>query len=87
MNRRLWWKLCLTLVVGMLVLFWAISQLALETEEAMSFIDEGHQQTLRSYAAQAEALHNAGDEQAALLARREFSAEPIRFHSLVWVCV
>ncbi|WVM89656.1 histidine kinase sensor domain-containing protein [Halopseudomonas pachastrellae] len=64
MNRRLWWKLCLTLVVGMLVLFWAISQLALQTEEAMSFIDEGHQQTLRSYAAQAEALHNAGDEQA-----------------------
>ncbi|RGP56056.1 sensor histidine kinase [Pseudomonas abyssi] len=64
MNRRLWWKLCLTLVVGMLVLFWSISQLALQTEEAMSFIDEDHQQTLRSYAAQAEALHNAGDEQA-----------------------
>lgn len=64
MNRRLWWKLCATLVAGMLVLFWIISHLTWETEEAMSFIAESHQRTLRSYGAQAEALYKAGNEQA-----------------------
>ncbi|SDS34561.1 two-component system, OmpR family, sensor histidine kinase PfeS [Halopseudomonas sabulinigri] len=64
MNRRLWWKLCATLVLGMLALFWLISHLTWETEEAMSFIAESHQRTLRSYGAQAEALYNAGNEQA-----------------------
>ncbi|UAW98928.1 sensor histidine kinase [Halopseudomonas nanhaiensis] len=64
MNRPLWWKLCATLVLGMLALFWTISHLTWEAEEAMSFIAQAHQKTLRSYGAQAEAIYRAGNDEA-----------------------
>lgn len=64
MRRRLFWLFCAVLGLGTVLLFWGISRLAWQAEEAMSFIAEGHQQTLRHYAAQAEALYLAGDEQA-----------------------
>jgi len=64
MKRRLFWIFCAVMGLGTVLLFWGISRLAWQTEEAMSFIDSGHQQTLRHYAAQAETLYRSGDEQA-----------------------
>lgn len=64
MNRRLFWKLCGTIAIGTLVLFWAISFLGSETEQKMSFIADRHQRTLLDWGRKAEALHLAGDEQA-----------------------
>ncbi|KAA0695079.1 sensor histidine kinase [Halopseudomonas laoshanensis] len=64
MKRRLFWTFCAVIGLGTVLLFWGISRLAWQTEEAMSFIDSNHQQTLRHYAAQAEALYLSGDEQA-----------------------
>jgi len=64
MNRRLFWKLAIVLAVGGVALIWVIARLAWQTEESMSFIDPEHQQTLRDYGAQAEALYRAGDREA-----------------------
>lgn len=64
MNRRLFWKLCLGVALGSVALFWVIARLSGQAEEQMSFIDAEHQQTLRQYAEQAEAVHRAGDAQA-----------------------
>lgn len=64
MNRRLLWKLCGTLALGTLALFWTISFLGAETEQQMSFIAERHQQTIREWGATAEALYQSGDEAA-----------------------
>ncbi|MFW5825758.1 MAG: sensor histidine kinase, partial [Marinobacter sp.] len=63
-NRRLLWKLCATLALGTLLLFWTVSFLGSRTEQQMSFIAERHQQTIRSWGETAEALYNAGDEAA-----------------------
>lgn len=64
MNRRLFWKLCLVIALGSVVLFWIIARVAWQTEERMSFIDAEHQQTLRHYAQQAEAMYRSGDHAA-----------------------
>lgn len=64
MNRRLFWKLCLGVALGSVALFWVIARLSGQALEQMSFIDAEHQRTLRSYAAQAEALYRAGDNPA-----------------------
>ena len=64
MNRRLFWKLCIVIGVGSVALFWIIARVAWQTEERMSFIETEHQQTLRHYGEQAEALYRAGDHQA-----------------------
>lgn len=64
MNRRLFWKLAIVLAVGGIVLIKVIARLAWQTEESMSFIDPEHQQTLRHYGAQAEALYLAKDHEA-----------------------
>ncbi|MFV0453508.1 MAG: sensor histidine kinase [Pseudomonas sp.] len=64
MKRQLFWKLCIVIAVGSVLLFWLIARLAWQTEERMSFIDAEHQQTLRHYGAQAEALYLAGDHKA-----------------------
>ncbi len=63
MNRRLLWKLCGTLALGTLVLFWVISFVGSETERQMSFIDEEYQQTLKDWGRTAEAMYQAGNEQ------------------------
>lgn len=64
MNRRLFWKLCLVIALGSVLLFWIIARVAWQTEERMSFIDVEHQQTLRHYAQQAEAMYRSGDHAA-----------------------
>lgn len=64
MNRRLLWKLFLLVGLGSVALFWIVARLTGHAEEAMSFIADSHQQTLRNYAAQAETLYKAGDQQA-----------------------
>jgi len=64
MNRRLFWKLCLVIALGSVALFWIIARVAWQTEERMSFIDAEHQQTLRHYAQQAEAMYRSGDHAA-----------------------
>lgn len=64
MNRRLLWKLCGTLALGTLVLFWLISFVGSETERQMSFIDDEYQQTLKDWGRTAEAMYQAGDGQA-----------------------
>jgi len=63
-NRRLFWKLCTTVALGTLALFWTISFLGAETEQKMSFIAEQHQQTIESWGRTAERLYQSGDEQA-----------------------
>lgn len=63
MNRRLFWKLCATVALGTLLLFWTLSFLGAETEQKMSFIAEQHQQTIESWGRTAERLYQAGDEQ------------------------
>lgn len=64
MNRRLFWKLCLVIGLGSVLLFWIIARVAWQTEERMSFIDTEHQRTLRHYGEQAEAMYRAGDHEA-----------------------
>lgn len=64
MNLRLFWKLCGTLALGTLMLFWTISFLGTETEQQMSFIAESHQQTLKAWGRKAEQLYRSGDEAA-----------------------
>lgn len=64
MNLRLFWKLCGTLALGTLALFWTLSFLGTETEQQMSFIAERHQQTLKAWGRTAERLHQSGDEAA-----------------------
>lgn len=64
MNYRLLWKLCGTVALGTLVLFWTISFLGAETEQKMSFIAQQHQQTIKAWGRTAERLHQSGDEQA-----------------------
>ena len=64
MNHRLLWKLCGTVALGTLVLFWTISFLGAETEQKMSFIAEQHQQTIKAWGRTAERLYRSGDEQA-----------------------
>ncbi|MDX1458879.1 MAG: sensor histidine kinase [Marinobacter sp.] len=64
MNHRLLWKLCGTLALGTLVLFWLISFVGSETERKMSFIDQKYQQTLKDWGRTAETLYREGDEQA-----------------------
>lgn len=64
MNRPLFWKLCATVALGTLLLFWTVSFLGAETEQKMSFIAEQHQQTIESWGRTAERLYQTGDEQA-----------------------
>ena len=64
MKRQLFWKLCIVIALGSVLLFWLIARLAWQTEERMSFIDPEHQRTLKHYGAQAEALYRAGDHDA-----------------------
>ncbi|MDU9406815.1 sensor histidine kinase [Pseudomonas sp. zfem001] len=64
MNHRLFWKLCLVIGLGSVLLFWIIARVAWQTEERMSFIDTEHQRTLRHYGEQAEAMYRAGDHEA-----------------------
>ena len=64
MNHRLFWKLCLVIGLGSVLLFWIIARVAWQTEERMSFIDAEHQRTLRHYGEQAEAMYRAGDHEA-----------------------
>lgn len=62
MKRRLFWKLCTTITVGTIALFWIIHHLILQTEQHMSFIDQKYQQQLIDYASHAEKLYLQGDE-------------------------
>ncbi|UZE97066.1 sensor histidine kinase [Alkalimarinus alittae] len=61
MNKRLLWKLCGTIAVGSVALFWAINVLSLLTEHEMSFIAKEHQETLISYGKHAEQLYLSND--------------------------
>ncbi|AFI84203.1 sensor histidine kinase [Methylophaga nitratireducenticrescens] len=63
MKRRLFWKLCTTITVGTIVLFWIIHHLILQTEQHMSFIDQHYQQQLIDYASHAEKLYLQGEEE------------------------
>lgn len=63
MKRRLFWKLCVTITVGTIVLFWIIHHLILQTEQHMSFIDKENQQQLIDYARHAEMLYQQGDKE------------------------
>lgn len=63
MKRRLFWKLCTTITVGTIALFWVIHHLILQTEQHMSFIAKADQQQLIEYAAQAEKLYLQGKYQ------------------------
>lgn len=57
MKRRLFWKLCATITLGTIVLFWIIHHLIVRTEQHMSFIDKQYQQQLLDYARHAEELY------------------------------
>ena len=61
MKRRLFWKLCATITIGTIALFWIIHHLILRTEQHMSFIDKQYQQQLVDYARKAEELYIKGE--------------------------
>ncbi|MCL5974443.1 MAG: sensor histidine kinase [Gammaproteobacteria bacterium] len=63
MKRRLFWKLCATITIGTIALFWIIHHLILRTEQHMSFIDKQFQQQLIDYARHAETLYLDGEEE------------------------
>lgn len=60
MKRLLFWKLCATITLGTIAMFWIIHHLIVQTEQHMSFIDTRHQQQLLDYAKQAETLYLQG---------------------------
>lgn len=82
MNRRLFWKLCLTVAAGTVALFAAISWLIGNAEEGMSMLDAEHQQQIIDYGAQAEHLHRKGDHEALAAWLRD-----IQVREGVWVAV
>jgi len=63
MKRGLFWKLCTTITVGTIALFWIIHYLILQTEQHMSFIDKQYQQEMLDYARHAEELYLHGEEE------------------------
>jgi two-component system sensor histidine kinase PfeS len=63
MKRRLFWKLCATITIGTIALFWIIHHLILRTEQHMSFIDKQYQQQLIDYARHAEDLYMQGEHE------------------------
>ena len=64
MKQRLLWKLCGVVAVGGITLVLATSLLEKWAERQMSVIAPQHQRTLAAWGAKAEALYDAGDEEA-----------------------
>ncbi len=64
MNKRLLWKLCVTIAVGTVILFWAVDILTSRTEQHMSYISEEFQQELIDYGRHAERLYYYQGEEA-----------------------
>lgn len=56
MKNKLFWRLCIIIAFGTVLLFWAIDWLTNRTETSMSFIAEEHQQQLIQYGQQAEKI-------------------------------
>ena len=61
MKQRLLWKLIAILAVSTVLIFWLVTELHAVIEKQMSQISDIHQQELREYGKQAEALYLAGD--------------------------
>lgn len=57
MNKRLLWKLCVTIAAGTVILFWAVDILTSRTEQHMSHITEEFQQELMEYGRHAESIY------------------------------
>jgi two-component system sensor histidine kinase PfeS len=56
MKNKLFWRLCIIIAFGTVLLFWAIDWLTNRTETSMSFIAEEHQQQIIQYGQQAEKI-------------------------------
>jgi two-component system sensor histidine kinase PfeS len=86
MKKRLLWKLCGIVAVGGITLILTTSLLEKWAERQMSVIAPQHQHTLAAWGAKAEALYNAGDENAlaawleALQAQEETWAAVVTSH-------
>lgn len=64
MNRRLLWKLCLTITMGTVALFYVINVLTSRTEEGMSFLAKEDRKQLINWGRKAEKLYLSGDYKA-----------------------
>ena len=85
MNRRLFWKLTLSLSLGSIVLVWLVSALSLSIERDMSKIAAEHKAELRAYRQQAEQLIQDGGRAAASRWVNALRAEEGVFVSIVRV--
>ncbi|WP_026016776.1 histidine kinase sensor domain-containing protein [Catenovulum agarivorans] len=64
MNKRLFWKLCLTIATGVVAFFYLMNIVTARTEEGMSMLAQEHRQQLNDWGKRAEELYYAGDQQA-----------------------
>lgn len=64
MTRRLFWKLCLIVALGVVALFWGIDTVSSLTEERMSYLEDNHKADIRQWGQTAERLFIEGDLQA-----------------------
>jgi len=69
MKRKLLWKLCLIIAIGLVAFFYALSALTSKTEEGMSFIADKDRNQLKAWGNQVEQLYlsNQHDQLEALL--------------------
>lgn len=62
MNRRLLWKLCLTIATGVVALFYFINLATTMVENDMSMLDAEHVNELKAWSFRAEELYLSGDQ-------------------------
>jgi len=63
MTRSLFWKLCLIIATGVVVLFYFINLAVTYTEEDMSMLEQAHRDTIRQWGKTAEELYTRGEKQ------------------------
>lgn len=64
MKRRLFWKLCLFVATGTVLLFYFVEIAIDYTEEDMSYLSEADRATLKLWGQEAESLYNSHDQEA-----------------------
>jgi len=65
MNRKLLWRLCLSISLVGVILVYLINELSIYVERQMSYIAEEYQSEMRTWGDQAESLIASGDREAA----------------------
>jgi len=63
MNRRLYWKLCSIIAIGVVALFYVISLFTSQTEEGMSYLADEDRKTLTAWGKEAQKIYALNDKQ------------------------